>query len=100
MGTEGGNPTDQMPIDLGIFQLGVPVEIVPPALRSIPESDGDSNRRNRFRSSRYSAKMHPRFRRRSSTFAAIACDAAGDDILPILSTALRNRQHVIEGQLA
>src|SRR3954469_840545 len=44
--------------------------------------------------------MPPRFRRGSPALRAVAGDAAGDDVLPVLPAALGDRHDVIEGQLA
>src|SRR5438045_2402785 len=42
--------------------------------------------------------MHPRLARRTPTLLAIAGHATGDDVLPVLPAALRDRQHMIERQ--
>src|SRR5262245_4377156 len=44
--------------------------------------------------------MHAGFSRRAPTFLAIARDTAGDDVLPILTAAVGDRQDMIERQLA
>ena len=42
---------------------------------------------------------HARLAGRAAALAAIAPDTAGDDILPVLAAAVRDRNHVIERQL-
>ena len=37
---------------------------------------------------------------RAPALPAVAGDAAGDDVLPVLPAALGDRHHVVEGQLA
>src|SRR4051812_13093221 len=44
-------------------------------------------------------ETHPCFVRRAAALLAVARDAAGDDVVPVLAAALRHRNHVVERQL-
>src|SRR5204862_727623 len=85
---------------LCVFQLGVPVQILAPAFWRIPQSDGNSDCWYRFGPSRHSSQMHAGFGWRSPPFTSIAGDAAGDDILPVLTATLSHGENVIERQFA
>src|SRR3981081_4538931 len=45
-------------------------------------------------------EAHPRFGRRAAALPAVARHAAADDVFPVLSAALGDRNHMIEGELA
>src|SRR5262245_35065515 len=84
----------------GLVELDVPIEIVAPAFRGIAKTDGNANGGRRFGALRHSHQMHAGFSRRAPTFLAIARDATGNDVLPILTAALGDRKDMIERQLA
>src|SRR6187401_3201050 len=44
-------------------------------------------------------QLHACLCRRAPALEAIARDTTGDDVFPILAAALRDRNHVVEGQL-
>src|SRR5262249_27524955 len=81
-------------------ELDVPVQIVAPALGRVAEADRDADGRRRLGALRHPQQMHAGFGRRAPTFLAIARHAAGDDVLPLLPAAVRDRHHAIEGELA
>src|SRR5688572_7898343 len=76
-----------------VFELDVPVEIVPPAFGRVAEPDRDTDGWRGVRPPRRPQELHPCFGRRASTFPAIAGDAAGDDVLPVLPAAVGHRHH-------
>src|SRR3954454_6412826 len=66
----------------------------------MPEANGDANRGRGVGSLRRPHQMHSGFGGRSPAFAAVARDTAGDDVFPVLSAALGDRHHMIEGQFS
>src|SRR6478752_4565287 len=84
------------PLAVVLIELEVPVQVVAPALRRTSQPNGDANRRRRHRPSRMPDQPHACFVGRASTLAAIAGDATGNDVLPVLAAALGHRYHVIE----
>src|SRR5215472_2918648 len=96
-------PTDDRRLltdDLGVVQFDVPVEIVAPALGGVAKTDRDADGRRRFGALRHPQETHAGFSRRAPTFLAIAADAAGDDVLPVLPSTMRHWHDMIERQLA
>jgi hypothetical protein len=93
-----GPIADRAIYNLAVIKLDVPVQIVTPALRGVPQPDCNTNRWRRIWSPRMAHQLHARFSRRASPFPPIAANAAGDDVLPVLPAALRHRENVIERQ--
>src|SRR4051812_32696449 len=85
---------------LRIVELDVPVQVVAPALRSIAEADRNPERRRRLGTARRHDEPHPCLFGRTPAFPPVARHAAGDDVLPVLPPALRNRDNVVEGEVA
>src|SRR5262249_21748155 len=92
--------TSEVQVWLGVVELDVPVEIVAPAVGCVAEADGNADGRRRLGALRHPQKMHAGFCRRAPTFLAIARNATGNDVLPVLSAALGDRHDMIERQLA
>src|SRR5262245_60788588 len=84
---------------LRIVELQIPVEIIAPALRRVPPTDGDAYGRGRLRPPGKPLQMHAGLGGRPSSLSPVAADAAGDDILPVFAAAMCHRHHVVEGQL-
>src|SRR5687767_9650111 len=71
----------------GFVQLHVPVEVVAPAVRCVFQPHGEADRWRFFGTSGHPYQVHAGFSRRAPTFLAVATDAAGDDVLPVLAPA-------------
>src|SRR5580765_8368978 len=71
--------------ELCVVQFDVPVEIVAPALWSVPQADGDTDGRRRVRTLRRAQQMHISLGGCPAALPAIAGHATGNDVLPILS---------------
>src|SRR5262245_139753 len=95
--TRGRKPRATIPYT--IVEFDVPVQVIAPAFGSVPQSDRDADRRRRVGALGHPQQTHARLSRCSAALAAVATDATGDDILPVLAAAMRHRQDVIEGQL-
>src|SRR5438046_43175 len=76
------------------------VEVVTPAFRSVAQTDGNPNGGCRRGPPRMPQQAHPRFGRRAAALLAVTRHAAADDVFPVLSAALGDRDDMIEGQLA
>src|SRR5438067_3201117 len=87
-------------IPSAILEFGVPVQIVAPAVWRVAQTDRDADGRHRLRSLGPLHEMHARFVRSATALPAVARHAAGNDVLPVLSAALGDRHHMIEGELA
>jgi len=84
---------------LSVFvQLYVPVQVVPPAQRRVPDPDGKRDHRHPPRLERRSDQSHARFTRGPAAFLVIARQTGGNDVLPRGITALNDRRHMIEGK--
>src|SRR5262245_20131780 len=84
---------------LGIVELDVPVQVVAPAPRRVPQPDGDADRGSRIGPPRRPHELHTRLMRRAPPLLPIAGHAARDDVLPVLPAAFRHGHHVIECQI-
>src|SRR5262245_23712078 len=80
-------------------ELDVPVEIIAPRLRRVAQSDRDADRGRLVGSLGNADEMHTGLLGSTSALAAVAGDAAGDDVFPILSAALGDRHDMIEGKV-
>src|SRR2546428_10187880 len=85
---------------LCVVELDVPIQVIAPAFRRVAQSNGDADGRRRRGAPRHPPQTHAGFSRRSATFLSVARDAARDDVFPVFSAAMGDRQHMIEGQLA
>src|SRR3954469_8026130 len=79
--------------------LAVPVEALEPAVGCLRELDRDADRGRLVGTLRDANEMQAGLLGSASALAAVAGDAAGNDVLPVLSAALGDRHHMIEGQL-
>src|SRR5712691_3256262 len=86
-------------VRLRVVELDVPVEVIAPAFWRVPQADRDADCRRGLRPLGHPRQTHAGFSRRSPAFSAVAADAAGDDVLPVLPAAMSDRQHMIEGEL-
>src|SRR5437868_107713 len=68
---------------LGIVELDVPVQIVAPALGRLSETDRDADGGSGLRALGKFSQVHAGFDRRPAALAAVARDAAGNDVLPV-----------------
>src|SRR5262245_1067686 len=88
---------------LGIVQLDIPIEVVPPALGCVRQTHRHANRhadgRRPLGPARYPDQVHAGFTRGAPSLLSIAPDAAGDDVLPVLPAAVRHGYDVIERQI-
>ena len=84
---------------LRLVQLHVPVEVIAPTVRRVTESYRYPDGRCALGTLRDADEVHTGFGGRPPAFLAVARDAAGDDVLPILPAALGDRHHMIERQL-
>src|SRR5574341_1838027 len=81
------------------IQLHIPIEVIPPTLRRINDTDGNRDYRAPPRLHGLPNQPHPGFFRRSAAFPVVAAPAGRDDILPRLPSTLGNGHDVIEGEL-
>src|SRR5262249_41844542 len=58
-----------------------------------------ANRGRGIRPARWTDQMHAGFVRRAAALLPVATHTAGDNVLPILATAVRHRYHVIEREV-
>src|SRR5262249_23207863 len=63
----------------------------------LPKADGDPEGRSSLRPPGHTNQVHTGLLRRTASLAAIASDAAGDDVLPVLPAALRGRDDMVQG---
>src|SRR5262249_8598053 len=98
--TEVTRPTSALAVfAFVVFQLDVPVEVVAPGVRGVAQSNRDADGGRLVRTFRSANEMHAGLRGSAAALAAVAGDAAGNDVLPIFSAALGDRHDMIEGQL-
>ena len=81
------------------IQFHIPIEIVTPAIRCIPDPDRDGHNWIPARLDRPPHKLHAGFFRRASAFFVITTPASRHDIFPGLSPTLGDGDDVIERQL-
>src|SRR5207253_896498 len=81
------------------IQLHVPVEVVPPTLRRVPDPDRDRHHRVPLRLEGLTHQVHARLFRQSPALAIVTPPARRDDVLPGLIPALRDGDHVVEGEI-
>src|SRR5262245_44498464 len=86
-------------LDLGLFELGVPVEVVAPAFGGVAETDGNPDGWCRVGTARRTTQPHRRFAGRTPALGPITAHAARDDVLPVLAAPLGNRNHMVEREL-
>src|SRR5688572_25968259 len=79
-----------------VVQLDVPVQVIAPALRRVPEADCDADRRRRIGTPRVLLQAHAGFGGREATLLSVTTDAAGHDVLPVLAAALGDRHDMVE----
>src|SRR5258708_25580502 len=82
-----------------VVELDVPVEVSAPRLGSVSQPDGNPDGWGFVRTSRHADEVHAGLLRGAAALAAVAGDAAGNDVLPIFSAALGDRHHMIEGEI-
>src|SRR5512144_2795110 len=80
-------------------QFDIPVDVVPPAHRSILDSERQSDNRHPLWFCRSPDKPHACFTRRPATFLVIAGKTCCDDVLPRCFSALHLRDHVVKGEV-
>src|SRR4030095_6136991 len=80
-------------------EFHVPVEIVPPALGRRVHTNCDADGGSRVGSPRRPQQSHAGLTRRSAALLPVAADAASDDVLPVLASAVSDWHHVVERQL-
>src|SRR5579864_6714060 len=85
--------------DLVVVELDVPVHVVSPALRRVAQSERDSGGGRLVGTARTPNQAHPGLLGCPTTLAAVAIDAARDDVLPVLASGLRHRHDVVERQV-
>ena len=79
--------------------LGVPIQVVAPAFRYLPETQCDPQSGKEHRSLRCPNELKSYFHRSTVSFSAVAFDAARNDVLPNLSASLGSRHDMVESQL-
>src|SRR2546427_13299515 len=77
----------------------VPIQIVPPALRSVPNSDRDREDRIPPRLQRLPDQSHGGVFRHATAFPVVTPPARGHDVLPGLPSAFRDRDDMIEREV-
>src|SRR5258708_23627205 len=82
-----------------VGELDVPVEVIAPRFGSVSQPDGDPDGWGFVRTSRHADEMHAGLLRGAAALAAVAGDAAGNDVLPIFSATLGDRHDMIEGEI-
>src|ERR1700730_10554929 len=82
-------------------ELGVPVEIVAPALMQVVGREGAAIllQHVRRRLHRAVPRIHPALARQSIALEEIAGGAGGDDVGPDWAPATRSRKEMVEGQV-
>src|SRR5205823_2302505 len=85
---------------LRIVELYVPIEVIAPAFGRVAKADGNTDRRRGLGTPRHPLETQTGLGRGAAALAPVARDAAGDDVFPILTAALGDRQDMIERQLA
>src|SRR5262249_14162601 len=85
---------------LRIVELGVPVQIIPPALWRVAKSYCNPDGRRRLGPLGWTQQMHTGLGWRTPALASIALDAAGHDVFPVFPAALSDRHDMVEGELA
>src|SRR5688572_24787632 len=80
-------------------EFHVPVEIVAPALGSRVQTNRDADGRSRVGPARRPQQSHASFAWRTAALLPVTADATGDDVLPVLASAVSHRDHVVERQL-
>src|ERR1051325_6993388 len=83
-----------------IFQFGVPIEEVTPAVRRVAQPDRDANGGHRFGTLRQLYQVHAGLAGCAAALPAIAGDTTCDDILPVLAATVRDRHDMVERELA
>src|SRR4029453_5336654 len=73
---------------VAVVQLDVPIEIVAPAFRGVPQADRNPQRRRLVRPPRRAHQPHACLLGRASALAAIARDAAGEHVSPLPGAAM------------
>ena len=81
------------------IQFHIPIEIVTPAVRCVPNPDGNSYNRIPARLQRLLHEPHAGFFRRTTAFFVVTTPAGRHDILPGLSSTLGDGDDMIERQL-
>src|SRR5207247_4636368 len=81
------------------IQLHIPIEIVTPAVRCVPNPDGNSHNRIPARLHRFFHEPHAGFFWRTSAFVVLTTPASRHDIFPDLSPTLGDGDDMIERQL-
>src|SRR5687768_12036311 len=84
---------------LDIVELGLPVQIIAPALRRVLQADRNADGGSRIRPAWRLQQTHPGLGGRLAALLPIAGHAAGDDVFPVLAASVGDRHHVIERQL-
>src|SRR5436190_709558 len=79
-----------------VVELDVPVEVIAPRFRRVAQPDGDADGGGLVGTPRHADEVHAGLLWGAAALAAVAGDAAGDDVFPILSAALGDRHHMIE----
>jgi hypothetical protein len=80
------------------IKLHIPIEIVTPAVRCIPNPDGNGHNRIPARLHRLLHELHAGFFGRAAAFFIVATPASRHDIFPGLSSTLGDRDDMIERQ--
>jgi len=81
------------------IQLHIPIEIVTPAVRCIPNPDGNGHNRIPARLHRLLHQLHTGFFRCAATFFVVTAPARRHNIFPRLSSPLGDGDDMIERQL-
>ena len=81
------------------IQFHIPVEIVTPTVRCVPNPNGNGHNRIPARLHRPLQKPHPGFFGRTAAFFVVTTPARRHDVFPGLSPALRNGNDMVERQL-
>ena len=81
------------------IELHIPIEIVTPAVRCVPNPDGNSYNRIPTRLNRLPHEPHAGFIGRTTAFFVVTTPASRHDIVPGLSPSLGDGDDMIERQL-
>src|SRR4051794_4169985 len=80
-------------------ELDVPVDVIAPTVGRVANAERDADGRRLVGPAWVTDQMHARLLGRASALPAVAGDAAGDDVFPILAAALRDGHDVIEREI-
>src|SRR5688572_23434331 len=82
-----------------LVELHVTVEVIPPAVGGIFETDGDPDGRRTLRTLRHPDQVHARFSWGAPALPAVARHTASHDVLPVFPAALGDRHDMVEREI-